>query len=391
MHILECDAKPLLSRYSIPSPAGIVAATADEAEAAATRLGSDSIFVKAQVRAGDRRAAGGVRSVRSAADAGAAAASLLGRRLVTSQTRPEGFTVAEVLVEQAVEAKREFYLAAQVDIASATVMITMGERSSGNIEERLKTASDDFARLPLRIGGEAQPGNIAAFCRRLNLTAPEAEGLHDVIIGLHRAFVELDASVIEINPLILTVSGEWTALDAKLIVDDNAAFRHAELAALGHDAEADQVELQAQRHQINFVQMDGDVGTVVNGAGLGLATLDMIRAAGGKPANFMDIRTTAKSLDIAQGASLVLNNPRAKVLLVNVFGGGMQPCDTIVEGLGIAYRRSRRKLPMVLRVTGNNEDIARRLLVNFNLPGTECRDMWQAVTRAVALAQGRTS
>jgi succinyl-CoA synthetase beta subunit len=135
--------------------------------------------------------------------------------------------------------------------------------------------------------------------------------------------------------------------------------------------------------------MDGDVGTVVNGAGLGLATLDMIRTAGGSPANFMDIRTTAKSLDIAQGIGLVLDNPRAKVLLVNVFGGGMQPCDTIVDGLGIAFRRSRRVLPVVLRITGNNEDLARLRLANFNLPKTECSDMWQAVTRAVAIAQGR--
>jgi succinyl-CoA synthetase beta subunit len=390
VQILECDAKSLLSRYAIASPAGIVAATADEAEAAATRLGSDAVFVKAQVRAGNREAAGGIRSVRSAADARAAAAALLGRRLATTQTRPEGFTVSTVLVEEAVPAKREFYLSAGVDIASAAIMVTVGKGCSGDVEKRLRTAPDEFARLPLRIGGECEPGDIAVFCGSLGLTAPEAAGLHDVIVSLHRAVIESDARLIEINPLVLTEAGAWVALDAKLVVDDNAAFRQADLAALGRDAEEDQVELHAQRHQINFVQMDGDVGAVVNGAGLGLATLDMIRAAGGKPANFMDIRTTAKSLDIAQGAALVLNNPRAKVLLVNVFGGGMQPCDTIVEGLGIACRRSQRKLPLVLRITGNNEDIARRLLKNFNLPGTECRDMWQAVTRAVALANGRT-
>jgi succinyl-CoA synthetase beta subunit len=158
---------------------------------------------------------------------------------------------------------------------------------------------------------------------------------------------------------------------------------------LRDDSKTDRVELQAQRHQINFVQMDGDIGTVVNGAGLALATLDMIAAAGGSPANFMDIRTTAKSLDIAQGINLVLENPRAKVLLVNVFGGGMQPCDTIAEALGIAFRRSKRILPVVIRMTGNNEDLARLRLANFKLPKTECPDMWQAVTRAVALAQGR--
>src|SRR5262249_13259659 len=151
---------------------------------------------------------------------------------------------------------------------------------------------------------------------------------------LHRAFVELDASLIEINPLVLTATGDLVAVDAKLIIDDNALFRHPDLKELRDDSQLDRIELHAQRHQITFVQMDGDIGTIVNGAGLALATLDMIAAAGGAPANFMDIRTTAKSLDIAQGINLVLENPRAKVLLVNVFGGGMQPCDTIAEALG---------------------------------------------------------
>jgi succinyl-CoA synthetase beta subunit len=197
----------------------------------------------------------------------------------------------------------------------------------------------------------------------------------------------LDAALIEINPLALTEAGEWLALDAKLAIDDNAMFRHPDLAGSGRDAETDSIELHAQRHQINFVQMGGNIGAVVNGAGLGLATLDMICAAGGTPANFMDIRTTAKSLDIAQGVNLVLDNPRTKVLLVNVFGGGMQPCDTIIEGVGIAYRRHPRMLPIILRVAGNNADLARRRLANFKLPSTECPDMWQAVTRAVAIAQ----
>jgi succinyl-CoA synthetase beta subunit len=237
--------------------------------------------------------------------------------------------------------------------------------------------------------GERGPGEIAEFCSRFSLPADAAERLGEVIVRLHRALIELDAELIEINPLALTEAGEWVAIDAKLAIDDNAMFRHPDLAELGRDAETDCVELHAQRHQINFVQMAGDIGAVVNGAGLGLATLDMIRAAGGTPANFMDIRTTARSLDIAQGVNLVLDNPRTKVVLVNVFGGGMQPCDTIVEGLGIAYRRRRRMLPVVLRVTGNNEDLARLRLANFNLPSTECPDMWQAVTRAVAIAQGR--
>jgi succinyl-CoA synthetase beta subunit len=388
MQLMECDAKTLLSRYAIASPVGIIAATAGEAEAAAARLGPSPIFVKAQIRAGGRMRAGGIRAAHSAAEARIAAAALLGRRLATAQTRPEGFTVATVLVEQAVPAKRALYLAASVNETSAAITITLGECEGRDVEQALREEAESFMRLRLAVDGERRLGEIAAFCQSVGLAPEETAGLRQTITVLHRAFVELDANLIEINPLLLTGEGQWVAADVKMVIDDNAAFRHPDIVELGRDAETDQAELRAQRHQINFVQMEGDIGTVVNGAGLGLATLDMIHAAGGKPANFMDVRTTASSLDIAQGVNLVLDNPRARVLLLNVFGGGMQPCDTIVEGLGIAYRRSKRKLPIVLRVTGNNEDIARLRLANFNLPTTECSDMWQAVTRAVTIARG---
>jgi succinyl-CoA synthetase beta subunit len=389
MQILECDAKKLLSRHAITSPPGIVAATPEEAEAAATQLGQEPVFVKAQVGAGDRMSAGGIRAAHSAAEAKDAARALLGRKLVTSQTSPDGQVVAKVLVERRISAKREFYLAMSIDPSSATVMIMAADNGEVGVEWRAAKQSAGLERLLMHTKGERGPGEIAEFCGRFGLPADAAERLGEVIVRLHRALIELDAELIEINPLALTEAGEWVAIDAKLAIDDNAMFRHPDLAELGRDAETDYVELHAQRHQINFVQMAGDIGAVVNGAGLGLATLDMIRAAGGTPANFMDIRTTARSLDIAQSVNLVLDNPRTKVVLVNVFGGGMQPCDTIVEGLGIAYRRRRRMLPVVLRVTGNNEDLARLRLANFNLPSTECPDMWQAVTRAVAIAQGR--
>jgi succinyl-CoA synthetase beta subunit len=295
--------------------------------------------------------------------------------------------VKKVLVERGVRAVNELYLALSIDAASSTIVITAAQGGGSGIEQRLATAPLGVLRLGMT--GERHAGDIAAFCGQLGLSEAAAEKLAGVIARLHRAFIELDASLIEINPLALTESGELIAIDAKLALDDNAAFRHADLLQLGEEAEADLIELKAQRHQINFMQMDGNIGTVVNGAGLGLATLDMLRAAGGAPANFMDIRTTAKSMDIAQGIALVLDNPRVKVLLVNVFGGGMQPCDTIVEGLGIAFRRHARRLPIVLRVKGNNEEMARLRLANFDLQKIECADMWQAVTRAVAIAQGR--
>lgn len=388
MELHEFQAKELLSRYALGCPPGQIATTPEDAEKVAASLGSSDLFIKAQIHAGSRFKAGGVRKVRSAAEAKAAAKDLLGQKLVTEQTGPRGQTVSRVLVEAGVPGARELYLAMIVDGSSGSLMV-MGGEGGTDIEERSGQGQPPLETLLLGTRGENRSGDIADFCRRLGLTGAAAENCGDVVGKIHRAFIELDASLIELNPLIVTASGELVALDAKIILDDNAMFRHPDLEALREPADADDVELKAQRHQVNFVQLNGDIGVVVNGAGLGLATLDLVRAAGGVPANFMDIRTTAKSLDIAQGISLVLDNPRARVLLINVYGGGIQPCDTIIEGLGIAIKRKGKSLPIVLRLTGNNEDLARLRLANFNLNAIECGDMWQAATRAVSIAAGR--
>lgn len=388
MQLHEFQAKDLLRRYRVDTPPGQIALTADEAAAAARQIGLDSLFVKAQILAGSRAAAGGVRAVRSPSGARAAAAELLGRKLVTSQTGPAGYVVKRVLVEAGIVAAQEFYVALRVDPAVGAITAIAGAHRP-DIEQHLAAGAPDFPTVTLDIAGERRSGDIAEFCRKLGLAGDVADRFGALIGRLHRAFVELDASLIEINPLIQTAAGEFVAADAKVTLDDNAIFRHAETAQLRSEDDVDLIQLQAQRHQINYVQMDGNIGIVVNGAGLGLATLDMVQAAGGVPANFMDIRTTAKSLDIAHGVGMILDNPRAKVLLVNVYGGGMQACDTVVDGLAIAFRKSGRVMPMVLRITGNNENFARMRLANFNLPKTECTDMWQAATRAAAIAQGR--
>lgn len=388
MELHEFQAKELLSRYALSCPSGHVATSPDEAENVASALRSTDLFVKAQIHAGSRFRAGGVRKVRSAAEAKAAARELLGQKLVTQQTGPRGQTVTRVLIEAGVPGARELYLAIIVD-GSAGALMLMGGDGGTDVEERSGRGLPPLETLLLGSGGEMKSGDIADFCRRLGLTGAAADNCIDVIRKLHRAFIELDASLIEINPLVVTGNGDLVALDAKVVLDDNAMFRHPDLEQLREPADFDEIELKAQRHQVNFVQLSGDIGVVVNGAGLGLATLDLVRAAGGVPANFMDIRTTAKSLDIAQGIGLVLDNPRARVLLINVYGGGMQPCDTIIEGLGIAIRRRGRSLPIVLRLTGNNEELARLRLANFNLNAIECGDMWQAATRAVAIAAGR--
>lgn len=390
MELHEFQAKELLSRYALSCPRGQVAATPEDAERAAASLGSSDLFVKAQIHAGSRFQAGGVRKVRSAAEAKAAAAQLLGQKLVTQQTGPRGQAVSRVLVEAGVAGARELYLAMIVDGPSGAIMVLGGDGGT-DIEERGGQGLPPLQTLLLGSKGEKQPGDIAGLCARLDLTGAAADNCAEVVRKMHRAFIDLDASLIEINPLIVTAREELVALDVKMILDDNAMFRHPDLELLRDPGDVDDVELKAQRHQVNFVQFNGDIGIVANGAGLGLATLDLVRAAGGVPANFMDIRTTAKSLDIAQGIGLVLDNPRAKVMLINVYGGGMQPCDTIIEGLGIAIKRKGKSLPIVLRLTGNNEDLARLRLANFNLNAVECGDMWQAASRAVAIAAGRAS
>lgn len=388
MELHEFQAKELLSRFSVRCPRGHVVTTPEEAETVAARLGSSDLFVKAQIHAGSRFRAGGVRRVTSAAEARAAARELLGQKLVTPQTGPAGQTVTRVLVEAGVPGVRELYLAMLVDGPSGALMVLGGEGGT-DVEERSGQGLPPLETLLLSTTGERQGGDLAGFCQRLGLSGAAADTCAEVVRKIHRAFLELDASLIEINPLVVTDNGDLVAVDAKLVLDDNAMFRHPDLEKLREPGDVDEVELKAQQHQVNFVQLTGDIGIVVNGAGLGLATLDLVRAAGGVPANFMDIRTTAKSLDIAQGIGLVLDNPRAKVLLINVYGGGMQPCDTIIEGLGIAVKRKGKSLPIVLRLTGNNEDLARLRLANFKLNAVECGDMWQAATRAVAIAAGR--
>lgn len=389
MQLHEFQAKDLLRRYDIATPLGRIALTLDEAAEAMRQIDSEAVFVKAQILAGDRLAAGGVRAVSTVSDARQATNDLLGKTLVTSQTGPGGYRVKRVLLEPAIDAVQEFYLALRVDAGAGCIVAVAGPHRRSSTEQHLLAASPGVQNLQLDIRGERRQGDILDFWQRVGIAKNAMDQFCNLLDRLLRAFIEIDASLIEINPLILTEAGILVAADVKLTIDENAIFRHPDLASLRDDDEVEQIQLQAQRHQINYVHMDGNIGIIANGAGLGLATLDMVRAAGGAPANFMDIRTTAKSLDIAHGIGLILANASVKVLLLNVYGGGMQSCDTIVDGLGVAARRSGRILPMVLRITGNNEQSARMRLANFNLPTIECADMWQAALRATATALGR--
>ncbi|GLK79460.1 ADP-forming succinate--CoA ligase subunit beta [Methylopila turkensis] len=389
MRLHEFQAKRLLADYGLPTPRGAVAMTAGEAESVARDLGVTPLAVKAQIQAGARGEAGGVRLAHGPAMVRSAAEAMLGQKLSTAQTGEGGLTVRRVYVEEGVKAERQLYLALLVDPAAGGLVLFGAAEGGGDIEERERAGVLSRERLPLSVGREPDAGELSAFLARIGLEGALADKAAALVKGLRRAFIELDASLIEINPLAVTAGGDILALDVKMTLDDNALFRHRDLASLRDEDEADRNRLSAHRDQLNFVPLDGDLGLVSNGAGLGLATLDMVKAAGGKPANFMDIRTTATSLDIAHGFALLLDNPSIRALLVNVHGGGMQSCDTIAEGLGVALRRSGRSLPIVVRLAGLNAEFARSRLKNFGCSVIEEPDMGSAAIRAVSVAAGR--
>ncbi|ESR26712.1 Succinyl-CoA ligase [ADP-forming] beta chain [Lutibaculum baratangense AMV1] len=373
-------------------PAGRIAWSAEEAEAVARELAAQRFAVKAQILAGGRGQAGGVKFAATSDTVRSAAQSLIGSTLVTRQTGPEGRKVKRVYVEEAVSTSRDIYVAALVDRRAGCPMLIGVSEGGEDVEERIARDENAVRRLPLPLDG-SQPAedDLRDFAASLVGQDGPVEKAVDILRVLASALGELDATLIEINPLALTKGGDLIVVDAKLTLDDNALFRHPDLQALRDEDEQDAVEFEAQRHDINFVRMDGDIGVVVNGAGLALATHDMLRDAGGAPANFMDIRTTATSLQIAKGIGLLLANPGVKVLLINVHGGGMTSCDTIVEALSIAMRWSGRRVPVVFRAAGQNAGYAEKMMVDRRIPHEAAKTIQDAVRLAVAQAGKRAA
>jgi len=387
MNLHEYQAKDLLSGYGVSLPVGDVAQSPSAAQNVARRLPSDRYVVKAQVQAGGRGRAGGVKIVDSVTGVREATEELLGQTLVTEQTGPEGRSVRAVYVEEAITSERDTYLAVLVDRQSGKVALIGARQGGEDIEERAAADPSIVQTLLLKPNGTPVKGSLEAFAKKVGLTGPLAAKAVTLFERLAKAFIESDASLIEINPLAVTPDNDLCALDVKMVIDDNALFRHPEMKNFRDRDELDPVEMQAQENEINYVRMDGDIGVVVNGAGLALATHDMLSDSGGVPANFMDIRTTATSLDIAGGFDLLLSNPNVVAVLVNVHGGGMQRCDTIAEGIGISMKRSDRKVPIVVRFAGNNADYGHTLLRNYGISYIEAHDMGDAIERVIALAR----
>ncbi len=389
MNLHEFQAKAILAGRGLPIPAGQVAWTPDEAAHAATELRGPRYAVKAQILAGGRGEAGGVKFAHSPDEVRKIAAKMLSSKLVTAQTPAAGRVVRRVYVEQAIECRREIYVGVLVDRNTGEIVLLGASEGGEHVEELLQREPEKLRRLAL--AGTAAPTEAAlrGFAEALGLDGALVQEATRLLGGLVAAFVELDLSLIEINPLCVTAQeGKLTALDVKMVVDDNALFRQPQLKELRDEDEIEQQELEAQRHDLNFVRMDGDIGVVVNGAGLALATHDILRDAGGAPANFMDIRTTAMSQQIAKGIGLLLADPRVKVILVNVHGGGMTSCDTVVDAIQIAMRWSGRKVPIVFRAAGQNADHARWAMTDRRIPHDLAGSISDAARRAVAIAKG---
>jgi succinyl-CoA synthetase beta subunit len=388
MNLFEHETKAILKRYGLPVPEGVVAATADEARGAASGLGGSRWAVKAQVRAGQRGKAGGVRIEDSADGVAAAAKDLLGSKLVTGQTTSDGLMVTQVLVEQAQDIAREIYAAVMIDRTSGQMTVIASAAGGVDVEESLR---DPAARVRVDCDLDPLP-DAAAFADvagKLDLSGAAADGMADLLAGLCRAFAETDSNLIELNPVAVTTGGDLCVVDAKMVVDDNALFRHDDLAALREsDDETDPQELEAHRFELNYVKLGGSVGVMCTGAGMSLAVIDLIRAGGGEAANFMDVRPVASRAQVAQGVLLLLRNPNVKSIVVVATGGGILRCDLIAEGVAEAYRQSKTSVPIVFRASGTGKEIGELALRNQAIPVTISGEIDDAVAEAVKLAGG---
>ncbi|MCY4659690.1 MAG: ADP-forming succinate--CoA ligase subunit beta [Acidobacteria bacterium] len=385
MKIHEYQAKALLAPFGIPVPRGEVAFTPDEARAAAGRLGG-RVVVKAQIHAGGRGKGGGVRVVAGPDEAAQAAEVMLGSLLVTPQTGPGGRTVGRLLIEEALDIASELYLGLLIDRESERLAVIASAAGGMEIEEVAAATPDRIHRQTVS-GSGLQAFQARELAFRLGLTGSVALKAAGVMAAAERAFRDLDASLVEINPLVVTGDGAVLALDAKVTLDDSAHFRHAGHAELRDTAEEDPLEVEASKHGLNYIRLDGTIGCMVNGAGLAMATMDIIKLAGGEPANFLDVGGGANAGQIRQAFRMLLSDPHVKAVLINIFGGILR-CDVLAEGVIAAVRDLDVRLPVVVRLEGTNVEEGRAALLGSGFDFTTADTMDDAAARAVDLATG---
>ena len=383
MNIHEYQAKTVLARFDVPVPRGHVAYTVDEVVEGAEKLGGPVWVVKAQIHAGGRGKAGGVRVVRSVPEVRDAAAGLLGRTLVTHQTGPEGQTVKRIYVEEGCDIARELYLSMLVDRTIGRVTVVASTEGGMNIEEVAEATPEKIITFSIDPATGVQAHHGRRLASAFGLGAAEVRGAAGLLANLYRAFTELDASLIEINPLVVTGGGALLALDAKMSFDDNALFRQPSVEELRDEDEETPVERQAEALGFSYVKLDGNIGCMVNGAGLAMATMDIIKLQGAEPANFLDVGGGADKERVISAFKIILSDPNVEAILVNIFGGIMQ-CDVIAAGVVEAAHEVSLDVPLVVRLEGTNVEQGKRILARSGLPITAADDLGEAAAKVVA-------
>jgi succinyl-CoA synthetase beta subunit len=388
MNLHEYQSKQLFANYGIPVPTGYVAANAEEAAAAARRIGGTKWVVKAQVHAGGRGKGGGVKLVDSPEAAGKAAAAMLGTRLKTHQTGPEGLPVHQVFVEEGSKIARELYLSLVLNRDKGQVAFIASAAGGMDIEEVAAHTPEKIIRVNVHPAAGLQPSECRVLAFGLGLQGKQIEQFASIAQALYRLYLEKDASLVEVNPLIVTGDGKLVALDAKINIEDNALFRQKELAAWRDSSQEDEMERAAAEHELNYVSLDGDIACMVNGAGLAMATMDLIKLHGGAPANFLDVGGGATRERVTEAFNLILSNKNVRAILVNIFGGIVR-CDMIAEGIIHAVQDVGVRVPVVVRIEGTNAELGRSLLAKSGLAITAASDLTDAAKKVVAAAQGK--
>jgi succinyl-CoA synthetase beta subunit len=387
MKIHEYQAKEILRKYGVPVPKGIPAFSIGEAERAAKELseetGSDVVVVKAQIHAGGRGKGGGVKVVKGLDAVHDAAKKMLGMTLVTHQTGPEGRVVKRLLIEQGMNIKSELYLGMLVDRGSGRVVVMASSEGGVDIEEVAARTPEKILKelVDPVVGLSAYQARNLAY--GLGLKGEPAKGTAGFLLKLYHAFMQIDCSMAEINPLVITAEGQVLALDCKMNFDDNALFRHREVEDLRDLNEEDPAEIAAKKHDLSFIKLDGTIGCMVNGAGLAMATMDIIKHFGGQPANFLDVGGGATAEKVTAAFKIITADPAVRSIFVNIFGGIMK-CDTIADGIIAAVKEVGLKVPLVVRLEGTNVELGRKRLAESGLAVTSATDMADGAKKAVA-------
>jgi succinyl-CoA synthetase beta subunit len=385
MKIHEYQAKAILAQHGVPVPRGEETSDPADAPAIAKRLGTSVVVVKAQIHAGGRGKGGGVKLARSAEQAERMARDMLGMRLVTHQTGPEGRIVSRLLIEEGLQMTRELYLSLVLDRAAGKPVMMASAAGGMDIEEVAAKTPEKITRVYIEPGVGIVPFEARQIGFAIGLDGPQVNKFVKLATALYEAFVATDASLVEINPLVVTAAGELLALDAKMSFDDNALYRHPDIKDLRDLGEEDALEIEASKFSLNYIHLDGNIGCMVNGAGLAMATMDIIKLAGGEPANFLDVGGGANAEQIRNAFKILMSDKNVKAVLINIFGGILR-CDVLAQGVIEAVKELGVPVPIVIRMEGTNVDEGKRLLKDSGMNFTTADSMGEAATRVVQLA-----